>query len=378
MFRYAKLGLSLLSLLLSLIFVQAQAAPTLADFWEERAVWELDRFDVGLPVGESDTVLLDDGRLWSYLHASSASAGLLDQCGQPVPFPGCLTRWESVDGGVSFSLPVPMCLIPCEKCPCDDARDQISAQQYPRVVSDGARWFMAYEWHAQTILRASVDGLRWPAWNFLRTPGGTWPLSFSLCDDLERIGNHPHIRGQADGCLVGAPPGLYLDDDTLYVFVAAGSAPGNMRCYRGSASGPLDQLQRCTTDPLFSGASEYGPLELRGAAANAYFDFRYVSSADLLRVEDRYYMFYEGIRGPDALERGMDTQFALGLARSLTDQIDGPWEKFPGNPILRDISFNWGIGHADVLLLDGVTYLYTATSQQTRGRYVLRWASDVP
>jgi len=84
-------------------------------------------------------------------------------------------------------------------------------------------------------------------------------------------------------------------------------------------------------------------------------------------------MFYEGIRGPEELEIGSDTQFGLGLARSLTDQIDGAWEKFDSNPILMDMQFNWGVGHADLVMIDGVTYLYTATSTETRGRYVLRW-----
>ncbi len=32
--------------------------------------------------------------------------------------------------------------------------------------------------------------------------------------------------------------------------------------------------------------------------ADAYFDFRTISSADPVRVGDRYYLFYEGVRGP--------------------------------------------------------------------------------
>src|SRR5690606_33095426 len=116
----------------------AQAnAPTLEDFWEGRADWVLDVFDVGLPIGESDTVYQGDGLYWSYLHASNQSAGVIDQCGQPVEFPGCLTRWESTDNGQNFSLPVPVCMIPCGKCPCSDEQDQITAQQYPRVAFVG-------------------------------------------------------------------------------------------------------------------------------------------------------------------------------------------------------------------------------------------------
>ncbi|TVR24531.1 MAG: hypothetical protein EA396_00970 [Anaerolineaceae bacterium] len=357
--------------------------PTLEDFWEGRAEWVVDRFDVGLPVGESDTVYRGDGVLWSYLHASHQSAGIIDQCGQPVAFPGCLTLWESADGGLNFAPISDVCLIPCQSCPCDDQRDhhgyapdgsRRAAQQYPRVFFTDDVAYLVYEWHAQTILRRSSDGVNWSDWAYLTTPGGTWPSSFAPCSDVERIGPHPNIRGEVHDCLIGAPPGLYVEGDMLYVFVGAGSAPANMRCYKGDRHGALSDLRLCDTDPLFSGAPVYGDVDLRGADANPYFDFRYISSADVLRVGDYYYMVYEGVRGPDELERGMDTQFALGMARA--SALDSEWEKFADNPIIMDVAFNWGIGHADFVVMDGVTYLYSATSQETRGRYVLRWLAD--
>ncbi len=352
----------------------AQATPpTLEDFWEGRAVWAIDVMDVGLPIGESDTLYLGDGVYQSYLHASYESAGVIDQCGEPVAFPGCMTLWESTDGGDSFDLTTPVCLMPCQSCPCDDERDHITAQQYPRVFSTGDTVYLAYEWHAQTILRTSPDGWVWSDWQYLRTPGGTWPSSFSPCSEVERIGAHPNIRGEIHDCLVGAPPGVYVEGDTLYVFVAAGSAPGHMRCYRGDRRGDLSNLRRCDTDPLFSSADEYGPVDVFGAEANAYFDFRYVSSAEVVRVGDHYYMAYEGVRGPDVLERGMDTQFGLGFARSVGTAIDGPWEKYPANPVIMDMGFNFGIGHADILIVEDETFMYTATSDSTRGRYRLVW-----
>lgn len=347
--------------------------PTLEDFWEGRAHWEIDVMDVGLPIGESDTLYLGDGVYQSYLHASYESAGVIDQCGEPVAFPGCMTLWESTDGGDSFDLTPPVCLMACQSCPCDDERDHITAQQYPRVFSTGDTVYLAYEWHAQTILRTSPDGWVWSDWQYLRTPGGTWPSSFSPCSDVERIGAHPNIRGEIHDCLVGAPPGVYVEGDTLYVFVAAGSAPGHIRCYRGDRHGDLGNLRLCDTDPLFSGADAYGPVDVFGAEANAYFDFRYVSSAEVVRVGDHYYMAYEGVRGPDVLERGMDTQFGLGFARSVGSEIDGAWEKYPGNPVIMDMDFNFGIGHADILIVEGATFMYTATSDSTRGRYRLVW-----
>ncbi len=366
-----------LCLLLSLPAAAQSPSPTLADFWDGRAEWVVDIADVGLPIGESDTIYKGEDIYWSYLHASYQSAGVYDQCGQPVEFPGCLTRWQSSDGGQSFALTTPICSIPCGACPCDDVRDHITAQQYPRVAVAADEMFLVYEWHAQVMLRRSTDGLNWSDWSYLLTPGGTWPSSYAPCTPIEKIGPHPNIRGEIYDCLVGAPPGIYIENDTLYVFVAAGSSPGHMRCYKGSAAASLAALQPCQTDPLFTGAAEYGPLDItEGAEIDPYFDFRYVSSADVLKVDDRYYMAYEGIRGPDVLERGMDTQFGLGFARSLTDAIDGEWEKFPENPILMPTGFNFGVGHADLLVVDGETLMYTATSQDTRGRYRLRWIDE--
>ncbi|MEO0561075.1 MAG: hypothetical protein AAF125_03105 [Chloroflexota bacterium] len=375
----------LLPLLTAITLAQPDVPPTLADFWDGRAEWVIDRRDVGLPVGESDTIRLPDGTYWSYLHASAQSAGVVDSCGQPVSFPGCTTLWQSTNNGDTFAMTAPVCLVPCGSCPCTDDRDHITAQQYPRVdvVRDESgnieTAYMVYEWHAQTRLRTSSDGLNWSPGIALRFPSGTWPTSFQPCRPVEAIGPHPNIDGQADGCLVGAPPGIYIEDDTLYIFVAAGSAPGHMRCYKGDRfaveADPLT-MQRCDTDPLFEGAAEYGPDDLRGPDANPYFDFRYVSSAEVLRVGDQYYMAYEGIRGPDVLNRGWDTQFALGFARTTEGRIDGPWEKWPGNPALMPVSPNFGVGHADLMVINGETIMITATSMNTRGRYILQWSDD--
>jgi hypothetical protein len=172
--------------------------------------------------------------------------------------------------------------------------------------------------------------------------------------------------------LVGAPPGLFVDGSQIYVFVALGQNPGKMGCFVGNLFSAYDHLQPCAGNPLFWGALDYGPLDERGASANAFFDFRSISSADILKVNDHYYMTYEGVRGPSSGDPG-DTQFGLGLARSVESVIDGPWEKFPGNPIIMDMPGNIGVGHADIVVINGNTYLYAATSNASRGRYILVW-----
>jgi hypothetical protein len=343
---------------------------TLDDFWAGAAEWVLEIYDVGLPVGESDTVYRGGSEFWSYLHASFQSAGVVDSCGDPVPFPGCVTLWKSYDGGAHFVLEEPVCLFRCASCPCT-AADHTHQQQYPRVFFDANRAYIVYEWGAGVHMRTSTDGLRWSG--EAHVPGsGQWN---GECSAVESIGTHPNIYNEAEygNCLVGAPPGIYVEGNLLYVFVGLGRDPGHMGCYVGAKSAGARGLRKCAANPLFTGALEYGPLDARGAAANPYFDFRTISSADVVRVGDHYYMAYEGVRGPSN-PSVVDDQFALGFARSVGLAIDGPWEKYPGNPVMA--AYDWGIyghgiGHADLVIVGPATYMYTATSATTRGRYVL-------
>ena len=78
-------------------------------------------------------------------------------------------------------------------------------------------------------------------------------------------------------------------------------------------------------------------------------------------------------RGFQPTDFGRTDRFGLGLARSRTDQIDGPWEKFPGNPILVGLPGNIGLGHADWVVVNGQTLLYTSLNGATRSRLALVW-----
>jgi beta-xylosidase len=108
------------------------------------------------------------------------------------------------------------------------------------------------------------------------------------------------------------------------------------------------------------------------SSTNSHFDYRTISSAEVTKIGDRYYMLYEGVRGPEPDAAG-DTQFALGLARSQGPAIDGPWERYTQNPILLDLPGNVGVGHADLVMLNGTTVLYTSIDGETRSRLNLRW-----
>ncbi len=367
----------------------AQDAPThpsLEDFWEGRAVFRLDQEDTGLPMGESDTLVLPDGTFRSYVHASHPSLGVVDQCGDPVPFPGCAVIFASADNGRTFapiagSAGAVTCMLPCRSCPCESRRDHVDQQQYPRVTvpapansGDAALWLLVYEYRGSVFMAQSPDGLAWTRPAELPQTG-VWKTWLMPCRTEEAIGPHPHAPDEYD-CLIGSPPGLFIDhaDDEpeAYVFVGLGQNPGAMGCYRGPLGSPPALLRKCDHNPLFVGNPAYGPRDETGLSANRHFDFRTISSADVIRVGDRAYMFYEGVRGPEAGAAG-DTQFALGLARSVTAAVDGPWETYPGNPILVDLPGNVGVGHADVLVHQGITWLYTSLDGEVRSRLRLVW-----
>lgn len=344
--------------------------PTLADLWEGRANFVVDVEQSGLPMGESDTIVLRNGVQWSYVHASDRSAAVRDSCGDPVPFPGCAVIYQSTDGGEHFTLPEPVCVTTCSQCPCAASGDnQIDQQQYPRVAFDGQLLHMVYEYRGMVMHRVSADGRQWEAPSFVPLTG-FWANDFQPCPVGGAVHEHPYAAAVAE-CLVGGPPGIFIEADQLYIFVGMGQNPGAMGCYKGAVDGPIDQLQACHANPLFVGAADYGPDAI-DASANGHFDFRTISSAEVQRIGGRYYMLYEGVRGPGPGDPG-DTQFGLGLARSTTAEIDGPWEKYAANPLLVDLPANIGIGHADLVVREGVTYLYTSLDGATRSRLVLQW-----
>ncbi len=349
----------------------ANGHPTLADFWEGRAEFVVDVADTGLPMGESDTLVLSNGELWSYVHASAASAGVVDRCGNPVPFPGCVVIYRSQDGGRTFVHETPLvCQFECATCPCVSETDHTDQQQYPRLAYNGTTLFLVYEYRGRVRLRRSMDGLTWSMPERVADTG-IWKLWLRSCRQEERIHQHPFVPYDYE-CLAGGPPGIFVEEGRLYVFVGLGQNPGAMGCYVGSVTTTGEHLTRCRYNPLFVGATEYGPPEEKGPQTNPYFDFRTISSAEVQRIGQRVYMLYEGTRGPGPGDAG-DSQFGLGLARSLTENVDGPWEKYPGNPILVDLPGNIGIGHADLVVIRGQTFLYTSLNGVTRSRLALVW-----
>lgn len=344
--------------------------PTLADYWAGTADFKLEVPNTGLPMGESETITMSNGELWSYVHASDRSAGVVDQCGAPVDFPGCTVIYKSYDSGNSFTLNPAVCQFECTQCPCDAETDHHVQQQYPRIHYKDGIAHLIYEYLGRSQLRTSSDGQNFsPATQVAET--GIWYLWYDECPNAEFIGDHPFVPYDYE-CLAGGPPGIYVDGTTIYTFLAVGQSPSGMGCYKGQVGDDPSTFVRCDNNPLFSGSTWYGPRELRGAEANPYWDFRYTSSAAVQRIGNTYYMLYEGIRGPGPGDPG-DTQFGLGLARTTGSAIDSKWEIFGGNPILVDLPGNIGLGHGDIVVVEGQTIVYTSLDGEVRSRLALVW-----
>jgi hypothetical protein len=232
--------------------------PTLADFWDGRARFVVEVTDTGLPMGESDTVVIADDELWTYVHASHRSAGTVDGCGAPVEFPGCVVIYRSNDGGYTFHHDEPpLCQFECQRCPCVSEQDHVDQQQYPRVVRDGRAFVLAYEHRGRVMLRRSGEGLVWGPPEEVPF-SGVWTVGIRGCPEGEEVGVHPFAAHQYD-CLAGGPPGVFIENRRVYVFVAMGQNPGAMGCYYGAANAPAEELRKCRHNPIIVGSDEYGP-----------------------------------------------------------------------------------------------------------------------
>ena len=200
---------------------QKNGEPTLTDFWAGKAGFIVDSADTGLPMGESDTIILPDGTWISFAHASYRSAGIRDRCGDPVPFPGCVITYISTNQGKSFSPPDKLiCLFHCTSCPCQSSRDHVNQQQYPRTAIAGDQLLVVYEFLGEVYLRRSADGRRW-SWPERVGYTGFWTDN-NRCEIYERIGMHPFNNQEIGQCLAGGPPGIYVDSGLVTVLVGMG------------------------------------------------------------------------------------------------------------------------------------------------------------
>lgn len=172
---------------------------------------------------------------------------------------------------------------------------------------------LVYEYRGMVMYRRSGDGLEWSHPVFVpRT--GFWATDYQPCKPEQRIGHHPFVVPPAE-CLSGGPSGIHVQENWLYIFVGMGQNPRSIGCYKNPIreevnESMFEQMIECEHNPLITGASEYGPLHEKGPDVNPFFGFRTLSSVEIQQIDERYYMLFEGVRGPGQNDPG-DTQFVL-------------------------------------------------------------------
>ena len=128
---------------------------------------------------------------------------------------------------------------------------------------------LVYEYRGRTVLRRSPDGLNGAFPSRSATRGIGAPITRPAVMK-NALGNIPFVPYDYE-CLAGAPPGIYVEGDTAYVFTGLGQNPGRMGCFKGNVNEDASEWERCENNPLFVGADDYGPIEERGRSDERIF-----------------------------------------------------------------------------------------------------------
>ena len=225
------------------------------------------------------------------------------------------------------------------------------------VFHYGGRWHMlvqAYDGLQHTRLTGSDDGRRWdPPQSVLRPQGG-WEGDYALGNALhisgdqvrlyyfgkegicERVGlatstDLVHWR-RHPGNPVFSPPdasqpaervfpdSVVQHQDRFYLFYDAGfdyHHPRHPRAY----------TIRVAASPDGVSFADVAPHPVLAPGEDGSWDDAWVCQASVVQADDEWYMLYVGMSRRNDNKDGQ----AFGLARA--PQPEGPWEKYPHNPI---------------------------------------------
>lgn len=207
---------------------------------------------------------------------------------------------------------------------------------FPSVVKDNGEYFLVYEgsaynnstWAGDIGLSMSADGLNFHRHinNVILENGSGWESINIGTPSLEKFGStwHLYYHGyNGNDCQVGVATGtdiLNLNKDGLKI-------------------------------PVVNGTWEAGTIGKRSSLIQGPSGF--------------YYMAYEGSTDPP-----YDTaNWSTGLARSV-DKLN--WDKYSGNPVVPVVS-GFGNDGPELIIINGVTYLYVRSQNGGMDRYKLVW-----
>lgn len=330
----------------SMVFlaVQAQAAPTLTDFWNGQATWVKDTGKIGSSFGfHFVSILPRDHELWAYYinNYTAADGKFKMTIGRARGTDGI--NWTN-DGRV---LDVGRAGQGTNGTPMawDDR-----LTSFPGVWKDGGTWYLVYEGAAESIalspgdigLATSVDGR-----TFVKHP------------------NNPILRHNPDGwerANIGTPS-LYKENGIWYLFYHG--YDGNV-CQIGVASGTnLTNLTKSASNPIVpvtpgTTAWDTGTIGKRSS---------------IVKEGAYYYLAFEG----STPQPYVLAKWSSGLARSTN--LTSAWTKFPGNQMITQTLGGMGYDGPELLHLGGTWYLYVRTpggNETERFRLAARSESAKP
>ena len=307
--------------LMVFLAAQAQAAPTLTDFWNGQATWVNDTNRIGSSFGfHFVSILPRDRELHAYYIGHYTAADGRSKL--------TIARARGADGinwtNDGMVLDVGRAAQATNGAPpvWDDR-----LTSFPGVWKDGGTWYLVYEGAAENIafspgdigLATSTDGL-----HFVKHP------------------NNPILRHNPSGwerVNIGTPS-LYKENGVWYLFYHG--YDGNV-CQIGVASGTnLTHLTKSAANPI-----------LPVTPGTAAWDTGTIGKRSSIAKEGAYYYFaFEGST-PQPYDRA---KWSSGLARSTN--LLSAWTKCPRNPMIPQTSGGMGHDGPELLRWGDTWYLY--------------------
>ncbi|MEK6536510.1 MAG: hypothetical protein AABZ63_03385, partial [Actinomycetota bacterium] len=217
-------------------------------------------------------------------------------------------------------------------------------QQYPSVTRHRGLLVVAYEVGAGHFWRVSRDGIHWSERRMVPDTGN---CRKGQCGSGAKPWEERHVGCDNDSAddgwyMRGSVPGLYSDGTRIYDFYGAGTYPASMGVLYG------DSPERVSVfGPLFTAPYNRELCGRNLADAPGQFMAKYITSANVIKNNGRYYMTFEGQRRAG--------EWGLGLARA-REGILSSWEVHPMT--LGPLGPYVGVGHASFYSRGGVLYLY--------------------
>jgi hypothetical protein len=309
---------------------RVEAGASLAEFWEEKAIWVKDADKIGASFDfHFLSILRNQNELWAYhIHNYTAPDGKFKMAiGRARGTDGINWTNDSMVLDVSHQERATNGSLPLWD-------DRLSS--FPGIWKDGETWYLVYEGAGENVsfspgdigLATSKDGS-----NFVKHPEN--PILRHNPDGWERVN-------------IGTPS-LFKEHGVWYLFYHG--YDGNV-CQIGVASGPtLTNLTRSTANPILPVSPD--PASWDSGTIG--------KRSSIIKEDGYYYLAFEG----STPQPFAQSKWSSSLAAS-TNLTSG-WLKLPGKQMIPQTPGGMGYDGPELFRIGGVWYLYVRTpaSNQT-------------